>query len=129
MPASRSAIRRSSSIGLHHTRPPGTPQRHLPEAVHSGVVVARAVILFTLYGWLAGCGQDDRGRRERTDALVVCADALERSVGGPAGDQVEGVARGCPAACPGLAGWVTARAPGRIRVRGDGAASVPDERS
>ena len=62
-----------------------------------------------------GCGGDERGRRERTGQVAACADAVERAAAAPPGDQVETIARGCPAACAGLGDWLAARAATRLR--------------
>lgn len=64
---------------------------------------------------VVGCGGDERGRRERGAQVAACADAVERAAATPPGDQVEAIARGCPAACGGLADWLAARAATRLR--------------
>lgn len=76
--------------------------------------MVRAVVVCCVVAALA-CGGDERGRRERTAQLARCADAVERAAAAPPGDQVEVIARGCPAACGGLADWLAARALTRLR--------------
>jgi hypothetical protein len=78
------------------------------EAVVRLVVVSAAVAVL-------GCGGDERARRERGAQVAACADAVERAAAAPPGDQVEAIARGCPAACGGLADWLAARAATRLR--------------
>ena len=62
-----------------------------------------------------GCRGDEQGRRERTAQLAACADAIERAGASPPGEQVEVIARGCPAACPELADWLSAHAAAEVR--------------
>lgn len=66
---------------------------------------------------LVACGGDDRAAQERAAQVAACTDAIERAGDAPPGEQVEVVARGCTAACDGLADWLAARGATRVRPR------------
>lgn len=66
---------------------------------------------------LVACGGSDGAARDRAAQVAACTDAIERAGDAAPGEQVELVARGCTAACDGLAEWLAARAALRVRPR------------